>query len=81
MDNNRGSQFRKWDLHYHSHKTVLNNQFNSENSYEEYFTNIESSDVYAYGITDYFKFENIENTITLFKEKYPGSNKVLFPKL
>lgn len=32
MDNNRGSQFRKWDLHLHSLDTILNNNYNITNA-------------------------------------------------
>lgn len=66
MENfDKGSLWRKWDLHVHSIKSALNNQFeksgNEINDEEKYvyelFTRAIKNDVHAIGITDYFSIE------------------------
>ena len=43
---NRGSEWRKWDLHVHIPETKLNNQYKSEsNVWREFCERIEKSDV------------------------------------
>ena len=56
MNLNRGSEWRRWDLHVHTPDTVLNNQFGDWN---EYLSTIEAqSDVRVLGVTDYFTITN-----------------------
>jgi predicted ATPase len=59
---NKGSEWRKWDLHIHSPASALNNQFprlsNGEPNWEAYVTRLESlTDVVTLGVTDYFTIE------------------------
>lgn len=61
----RGSQWRRWDLHVHTPNTALNNQFGDWN---EYLTEIEAqTDVRVIGVTDYFSIENY-STLKAHKE-------------
>lgn len=61
----RGSLWRKWDLHVHSIKSVFNNQFektgietdDEEKYVYELFSRAIKNDVHAIGITDYFSIE------------------------
>lgn len=56
---NRGSEWRKWDLHIHTPGTVKNDQYgNSGDVWEEYIDALEKSDIAVFGITDYFSINN-----------------------
>lgn len=56
---NRGSEWRKWDLHIHTPGTAKNDQYgNSGDVWEEYIDALEKSDIAVFGITDYFSIEN-----------------------
>ena len=56
MNLNRGSEWRRWDLHVHTPGTTLNNQFGDWN---EYLSTIEAqSEVRVLGVTDYFTITN-----------------------
>lgn len=65
----RGSEFRKWDLHIHSPYTVLNNQFDklSDGSpdVEKFIQKIKDEGISAVGLTNYFRFSDDD-----FKLKY-----------
>ena len=58
----RGSEFRKWDLHIHSPYTVLNNQFDklSDGSpdVEKFIQKIKNEGISAVGLTNYFNFND-----------------------
>lgn len=73
---NRGSEWRKWDLHLHTFNTNMNNQFGCD--VNTYLQKIEKSDISVFGITDYFTVDNQFKIIKEFKNKYPNSNKVFF---
>lgn len=56
---NRGSEWRKWDLHIHTPGTAKSDQFgNSDESWELYIDALEKSDIAVFGITDYFSIDN-----------------------
>ena len=56
---NRGSEWRKWDLHIHTPGTAKNDQYgNSDDVWEKYIDALEKSDVKVFGITDYFSIDN-----------------------
>ena len=79
-----GSVWRKWDLHVHTPKTKLDNQYKAPDGVDlwDYFCEkIEKSDVDVFGITDYFSVENYFTFIKKFKAKYPESRKVFFPNI
>ena len=81
QQNNRGSEWRKWDLHIHTPFTKLNDQYKAKNKEEKwnlFCQKIEESDVSVFGITDYFSIENYLIFLEKFKKKYPNSKKVFF---
>ena len=58
---NRGSEFRKWDLHIHSPYTIVNNQFglsdgNGKIDEDRFVQKIKESNISAVGLTNYFNF-------------------------
>ena len=58
----RGSEFRKWDLHIHSPYTVLNNQFDKLSDgnpdVEKFIQKIRDEGISAVGLTNYFNFND-----------------------
>src|SRR5579864_2396961 len=69
----RGSEWRKWDLHIHSPKSALNNQFpfltDGTPDWEQYIHKLESltaSSVVA--ITDYFSIEGYRKVLEFQKQ-------------
>jgi len=58
----RGSEFRKWDLHIHSPYTVLNNQFDKlpdgSPDVEKFIQKIKDEGISAVGLTNYFIFSD-----------------------
>lgn len=56
---NRGSEWRKWDLHIHTPETAKNNQYgNAEEAWPLFIEKLEASDISVFGITDYFSMDN-----------------------
>lgn len=79
----KGSIWRKWDLHLHTPKTKLSDNFKLEDKsesqiWDEYCDIIENSDVLVFGITDYFCCENYFEFLSHFNAKHPASHKVFF---
>lgn len=68
----RGSEWRKWDLHIHSPLSILNNQYpkvsNGDPNWEQFLQKLESLNVAAIGITDYFTIDGYK-AIKKFKEE------------
>jgi ABC-type lipoprotein export system ATPase subunit len=79
----RGSEWRKWDLHVHSPGTKLNDQFkrNGGDVWDAYCQKLETSEVQAFGITDYFSVNTYFDTLREFRKRYPLSEKVFFPNI
>lgn len=78
---NKGSEWRKWDLHLHSPFTKLSDNFKKIDDidlWETYSKKIEESDVSVFGITDYFCCENYFTFLDYYNQKYPDSEKVFF---
>ncbi len=59
MNFERGSEWRKWDLHVHTPASILNNQFSSDwDQYiHELFTKAIAQNIAVIGITDYYSIE------------------------
>lgn len=77
---NKGSEWRKWDLHIHTPGTAKNDQFGS-NSWEDYLKKLESkNDFSVIGITDYFSLDNYLK-IKDFQDKGRLQNKYLIPNV
>ena len=61
----RGSEFRKWDLHIHSPYTVLNNNFGLNDGkgnvdIEKFIQRIKDEEISAVGLTNYFNFTDAD---------------------
>lgn len=66
---NRGSEWRKWDLHIHTPGTAKNDQYgNSNDIWEKYIEALENSDVAVFGITDYFSIRNYKKVCEYQKQ-------------
>ena len=64
---NRGSEWRKWDLHIHSPYTFLNKYSSTD---EEFIDKILDSKISCVGLTNYFKFDEKEyETKTIYPPK------------
>lgn len=53
----RGSEWRRWDLHVHSPLSILNNQYptkDGEPDWDAFLNELEAQDLAVLGITDYF---------------------------
>ena len=82
--NARGSEWRKWDLHVHTPFTKMNNGYRAETEVQQwdlFCKKLEDSDVFAFGITDYFSAENYFTFLDNFKRKFPDSCKAFFPNI
>lgn len=79
---NRGSEWRKWDLHVHTKGTNKNDQFTSDSTesfFELFFKKAIEHNIKAIGITDYFSIDNYRKAINYValvesKLKDDGSN-------
>jgi DNA repair protein SbcC/Rad50 len=66
----QGSVWRKWDLHVHTPNTALNDGFSGstdDEKWERWLDEVESGDVKAVGVTDYFSIDNYKKVIN-YKE-------------
>ena len=89
----KGSEWRKWDLHVHAPGTRLNDNYRidgksvkssdevAEKVWDEYCRLIDDSDVDVIGITDYFTFKTYFKFRDEYKRRYPRSEKTFFPNL
>lgn len=80
----KGSEWRKWDLHIHTPNTKLNDNFRIKDQtdiWKQYCDLLEGSDVDVFGITDYFSCDNYFTFITKFIEYHPNSKKKFFPNI
>lgn len=75
MITNRGSEWRKWDLHVHSPYTQLNKYSCSD---EEFISRVKEQNISVIGLTNYFKFEEEEY---LLKEKATKEGITVFLNL
>ena len=73
---NRGSEWRKWDLHVHTPESGMSNKFG--NNWDEYvkalFQTAISNEVAVIGVTDYFTIDGYKK---LKKEYYEDRSKLL----
>ncbi len=60
MDINRGSEWKKWDLHIHSPYTHLNKYSSTD---EEFVSKIKEHNIAVVGLTNYFNFTDEEYTL------------------
>ncbi len=81
----RGSEWRKWDLHVHVPDTKMSSSYarddNGEVDWERYCRLIEESDVDVIGITDYYSCDAYFLFRDKFQDLYPKSSKVFLPNI
>jgi hypothetical protein len=79
----RGSVWRKWDLHIHAPGTKKNDQYKIPmgDPLDSYCDALEASDVAVFGITDYFSVDSYSTVMQRFRAKYPNSQKIFFPNI
>ena len=81
---NRGSEWRKWDLHIHTKNTNKNDQFTSSNMEDflyEFFKKAIEKEISAIGITDYFSIDRYRDVVNYqenIDDKKDGDGKQLF---
>ena len=77
---NRGSLWRKWDLHVHTPFSYIN----SFKSWDDYISKLnevtKKKDIKVLGITDYFSIEGYEEIITKYRSKLENV-KLLLPNI
>ena len=63
--NSRGSMWNRWDPHIHAPGTILNDQYDGTNPWEEFLSRIELSDppILALGVTDYYILSTYEQVL------------------
>jgi ABC-type lipoprotein export system ATPase subunit len=79
---NVGSEWHRWDVHLHTPKTALNNNYG--NCTLDQFVqeiNNRSVDVIALGITDYYSIDNYTYLKRRFEEGAFSNVKLLFPNI
>lgn len=77
----RGAEWRKWDLHVHGPGTKLNDAYGAPVDWDRFSEALETSDVVAFGIADYFSLDGYFAVVEAFVERHPTSSKVFFPNL
>ncbi|MDE0113810.1 MAG: AAA family ATPase [Albidovulum sp.] len=80
---NPGSLWRRWEPHIHSPDTVLNDQFNGENAWEEFIDAIEATEpaIEALGLTDYCVLSNYQRTVSTKEAGRLPNVKLIFPNI
>lgn len=84
---NRGSEWRKWDLHVHTKGTNKNDQFSSDSTesfFEHFFKKAIENNINAIGITDYFTIDNYlkaKQYVSLIDSKFSISGEKIFSDL
>ena len=75
MNINRGSEFRKWDLHVHSPYTYLNNNFEKNEDgipdIDKFIKKLKDEKIDVIGLTNYFNFKE-EDFVLMEKLKKEG---------
>ena len=79
----KGSTWRRWDLHLHAPGTKLANQYgdSTAENLRKYVDFLEDSDVQAFGITDYFSFDSYCKVKTAYDKAYPDGKKLIIPNI
>lgn len=73
----RGSSWEKWDLHIHTPKTFLNNNYGNCST-DEFVRTIVDSGIKVVGLTNYFHFDNeFENV----RQQLTNRGVIVFPNL
>lgn len=85
IDYPKGSEWRKWDLHVHSPLSILANKYpklaNGEPDWEKYLQRLESLDITAIGITDYFSIEGYKKILEFKQNKRLQNISLILPNI
>lgn len=76
----RGSEWRKWDLHIHTPGTAKNDNFKGDDIWEKYIKSLEESDIEVFGITDYFSMKNYLK-VKSYQEQGRLKDKLILPNI
>ncbi|WP_276366153.1 TrlF family AAA-like ATPase [Chryseolinea sp. H1M3-3] len=81
--NPRGSIWHRWEPHIHAPGTVLNNQFNGDDPWEDFLTKIENSNprIRALGVTDYYLLDLYERVIDEKSKGRLSEVDLIFPNI
>jgi len=88
MNDPKGSQWRKWDLHIHTPASFLwnggklfrdMNTIEEKNAIEEIINKIEKSDIAVFGVMDYWTFDGYCRIKRYLEEHKIELNKTIFP--
>lgn len=62
---NRGSEWRKWDLHVHTPCSIVNNYKGGDDSWERFILDLESlpKDIKVLGINDYIFLDGYQKVL------------------
>lgn len=81
----RGSEWRKWDLHTHTPASFLNNQFprldDRSPDWEQYLTALEATDLAVLGVTDYFTIDGYKKLLQFKKDGRLANISCLLPNI
>ena len=72
----RGAEWRKWDLHIHAPGTKLNDAYGAID-WDRFCNALESSDVAAFGIADYFSLDGYFAVLAEFTKAIVRSERKL----
>jgi hypothetical protein len=79
----RGSEWRKWDLHTHTPASILENKFprteHGEPDWETYVTALEATDIAALGVTDYSTVDGYKKVLEYKSRGRLQNIECLFP--
>ncbi|MEX1196341.1 MAG: AAA family ATPase [Pseudohongiellaceae bacterium] len=80
MFDQRGSIWRRWDLHLHAPGTKLSNVYGveSDDIWNQFIDELEASQVQVFGITDYFCCDSYYELKRRYAERYPDTGKIFF---
>ena len=79
----RGSEWRRWELHIHAPGTVLNNQFGGPDPWETYLRTLEALTlkIEAIGVTDYYVTKTCEEVIWHHRLGRLPNVQLIFPNV
>lgn len=80
----RGSQWRKWDLHVHAPGTKLGDSYARSDGaldWVQFCRAIHESEVAAIGIADYFSLDSYFEFVEKFAAAYPDDHRLFLPNL
>lgn len=78
-----GSIWKRWDLHLHAPGTKLSDGYGgaTDETLKRYVDELESSDVQAFGITDYFSFDSYFAVLDAYGRLHPEGKKFFIPNI